>query len=70
MSIPADVQHMVDNEGVYVCGSHGHADKCTVIWSKAGMLWSTCLDETLDPRRFRDDRIINGPYWADPEKQI
>lgn len=60
--IPAEIQAMIDNEGVYVCGDTKHPASAGVIISHGQKLWSTQLDKTLAPDRFLPTLTIGGPF--------
>lgn len=62
--IPARVQIMLDNCGVYVCGDSNYPMMNLVIVSNGGRLFSTTIDEPLDPTRFTPTMTMHGPYTA------
>lgn len=63
--IPAEIQRMIDNEGIYI-GSNpseptfGEAP----IVSMGGKLYSMEIDSELDPTRFIEGHRIDGPFRA------
>lgn len=53
---------MIDNHGVYICGDVNYPDRLIIIFSSNGELWSTQLDEVLDPEGFYDTLTVKGPF--------
>ena len=45
--IPADIQRMIDNPGMYITGDTQSPEANVPIWSESGKLWSMKLDEVL-----------------------
>jgi hypothetical protein len=59
-----DVRHMIDNPGVYIAGDKGHPDITIVLVSLGGKIYSTIIDEELNPEGFFETHTLNGPYVA------
>lgn len=59
-----DVENMIKNEGVYIAGDVKYPWATVVIVSVGGKLWSTTLDQELDPERFLETLTLKGPFRA------
>lgn len=58
----AQVDFMLANPGVYVCGDSRMPDAVIPIVSQEGKLYSVKLDEALHPGGFLDTLTVEGPY--------
>ena len=59
-----EVEHMIKNPGVYLAGDIESPQVTIVLISMNGKIWSTKLDEVLDPEKFLDTLTLKGPYRA------
>lgn len=58
------VKRMIENPGVYIAGDSNHPDVTIVLVSVQGKIWSTVLDQILDPERFFETLTLKGPFVA------
>ncbi len=47
-----EVEHMIKNEGIYLAGDVNYPVATVVLVSRGGKIFSTVLDQELDPERF------------------
>lgn len=64
MSVLPLVQNMLANPGVYIGGDTEHPSATIVYVSQGGKVYSTKIDEELDPARFLATATFAGPYVA------
>jgi len=53
---------MIERPGVYIAGDRFHPDAIVILVSKDGKIYSTTLDQELDPERFLDTLEIKGSF--------
>ena len=58
------VKRMIEEPGVYIAGARNHPDVTIVLVSVQGKIWSTILDQILDPERFLETLTLKGPFVA------
>jgi hypothetical protein len=61
--IPAQVQKMIAEPGIYIAGDHRFPDAAVPICSTGGKLFAMRLDQELAPDRFLDSLTLAGPFW-------
>jgi len=53
---------MIERPGVYIAGDRFHPDAVVILVSKDGKIYSTNLDQELDPERFLDTLELKGSF--------
>ncbi|MHB9833870.1 hypothetical protein Q8F57_003425 [Paraburkholderia terrae] len=61
---------MLARPGVYIAGDANAKDVTTVLVVRDGKVFSTKLDEQLDPERFLETLTLAGPYKASGREAI
>jgi len=56
------VKRMIERPGVYIVGDRLHPDAVVILISKGGKIYSTTLDQELDPWRFLDTLEIKSSF--------
>lgn len=59
------VRKMLENPGVYIGGDNNHPEVTIVLISIGGKIYSTLIDEELNPERFLDTVTLKGPFQAE-----
>ena len=59
------IRRMIENPGVYIAGDSNYPGLTIVLISKDGKIFSTVLDEELNPERFLDALTLKGPFIAE-----
>jgi len=59
------VKRMLENPGVYIAGDSNYPGVTIVLISKDGKIYSTVLDEELNPERFLNELTLKGPFLAE-----
>lgn len=68
--IPRDIQAMLDNPGMYLCGDEKDEEATIPIVSMNGCLYSVKFDTELDPMGWLESRTITGPYHRSTDDEI
>lgn len=53
---------MIDNSGVYICGDTKFPDATIVLVSTNGKLYTTKIDDELNPEGFMGTMTVKGPF--------
>jgi hypothetical protein len=63
--IPAEIRHMLDNEGLYIGSDPNDPSKGEApLVSMGGKIYSMVIDRELNPERFIAGTRIDGPFRA------
>ncbi len=63
--VPPRIQHMLDNEGLYIGSNPDDPTKGEApLVSMGGKIYSMVIDKELDPTRFIKGHRIDGPFRA------
>jgi len=61
------VKRMIERPGVYIAGDRLHPGAIVILVSKGGKIYSTILDQELNPERFLDTLELKGSFVSEKE---